>query len=238
MTLSDDERKAQQREYRSRPEVKARQKDYQKEYNARPERKAKLREDHLKPEFIAKRKEYRSTPEAKAKATAYNLTPEVKAKHKEYNARPEVKAKHKEYYARPEVQAREKALRATPEAKTKQKEYDGSPKRLVKRKNDRDNLRLSILQTYSKRLSNSDIPCCRCCGDSSHIEFLAIDHIAGRKKMEPELVKLGYSPKWKTSNSLLLWMVKNDFPKGFQILCHNCNFAKGHSKDNKCPHEK
>ncbi|MBT4326526.1 MAG: hypothetical protein HOD60_06415 [Candidatus Nitrosopelagicus sp.] len=27
-------------------------------------------------------------------------------------------------------------------------------------------------------------------------------------------------------------------PNGFQILCHNCNFAKGVSKDNKCPHEK
>ena len=98
---------------------------------------------------------------------------------------------------------------------------------------------MKILQTYSKRLSNSDIPCCRCCGESNHIEFLAIDHIAGRKKMdsEPELVKLGYSSKFKTSNSLLLWLTKNNFPKGFQILCHNCNFAKGHSKDNKCPHE-
>jgi hypothetical protein len=114
------------------------------------------------------------------------------------------------------------------------------PDSIKSEENVRNNLRLSILQTYSKRLSNSDIPCCRCCGESSNIEFLAIDHIAGRKQMdsEPELVKLGYSPKWKTSNSLLLWMAKNNFPKGFQILCHSCNFAKGHSKDNKCPHEK
>ena len=30
--------------------------------------------------------------------------------------------------------------------------------------------------------------------------------------------------------------IKNNFPKGFQILCHNCNIAKGHY--GKCPHEK
>jgi hypothetical protein len=30
---------------------------------------------------------------------------------------------------------------------------------------------------------------------------------------------------------------ENDLPEGFQILCWNCNFAKGKSKDNKCPHE-
>ena len=54
---------------------------------------------------------------------------------------------------------------------------------------------------------------------------------------EPELVKLGYSSNFK-STSLLVWIVKNNFPKGFQILCHNCNLAKGYSKNNKCPHER
>ena len=64
----------------------------------------------------------------------------------------------------------------------------------AKGKERRDDRRLKILQYYSKQLSKSNIPCCRCCGENSHIEFLAIDHIAGRKEMdsEPELVELGY----------------------------------------------
>ena len=163
-----------------------------------------------------------------------------KAYHKEYTQRLDVKAKRKEYNSRPEVKAHQREYKQSPERKKYQKDYDASPKVAVRKKNVREDLRLKILQMYSKRLSNSDIPCCRCCGESNHIEFLAIDHIAGRKKMdsEPELVKLGYSSKFKTSNSLLLWLTKNNFPKGFQILCHTCNFAKGHSKDNKCPHER
>ncbi len=46
---------------------------------------------------------------------------------------------------------------------------------------DRD-LRYLVLQTYSKRLSNSEIPCCKCCHLNTHIAFLAVDHIAGKKQ--------------------------------------------------------
>ena len=71
-------------------------------------------------------------------------------------------------------------------------------------------------------------------------DFLAIDHIAGRTQMdsEPKLVKLGYSSKLEGS-SLQKWIIKNNFPEGFQILCQNCNFSKGKKKNNnKCVHEK
>lgn len=30
------------------------------------------------------------------------------------------------------------------------------------------------------------------------------------------------------------WLKKNDYPKGFQILCHNCNMSKGFY--GYCPH--
>ena len=110
----------------------------------------------------------------------------------------------------------------------------------AKGKERRDDRRLKILQHYSKRLSKSDIPCCRCCGENFHIDFLAVDHIAGIKKMdlEPELVELGYSSSMGATN-LMHWIIVNNFPKGFQILCHNCNFAKGIVRNNnKCPHQK
>ena len=95
---------------------------------------------------------------------------------------------------------------------------------------------------FSKRHSNSDVPCCRCCGESE-IDFLAVDHIQGRKQMDsiPELAAIGYSSKLKQA-SLMRWIVDNNFlldleTDYFQILCHNCNHAKGHSNDNKCPLE-
>ena len=96
--------------------------------------------------------------------------------------------------------------------------------------------RLKVLQYYSKRLSKSNIPCCNCCGLNSHIEFLTVDHIEGRQEMdsEPELKKLKYMSKL-SGTALVIWIIKNNFPKGFQILCHNCNQTKGYY--GKCPLE-
>ena len=35
------------------------------------------------------------------------------------------------------------------------------------------------------------------------------------------------------------WLITNNFPNGFQILCWNCNFAKGSPAVSfKCPHQK
>ena len=100
--------------------------------------------------------------------------------------------------------------------------------------------RLNILLHYSKYISNSNIPCCNCCGENSHVDFLTIDHIAGKNQMdsEPKLIKLGYSSKLK-GKGLINWIIENNYPKGFQILCHNCNVAKGLiGNDNTCTHEK
>jgi len=136
----------------------------------------------------------------------------------------------------PERKAYSKKYEQTPERKARKKERNSKPEYMAKLKDKRENKRLRALQHYSKLLSKSDIPCCNCCGLNSYVEFLAIDHIAGKKEMdsEPELVKLGYSSK-KQTYSLLTWIIDNNFPKGFQILCHNCNSAKGFY--GKCPLE-
>jgi hypothetical protein len=99
--------------------------------------------------------------------------------------------------------------------------------------------RLKILSYYSKHISNSKIPCCNCCGENSHVDFLAIDHIAGKNQInsEHELIKLGYSSKLK-GKGLINWIIENTYPEGFQILCHNCNVAKGLiGNNNICTHE-
>jgi|TARA_B110000881_G_scaffold56425_1_gene48213 hypothetical protein len=89
--------------------------------------------------------------------------------------------------------------------------------------------RFEVCLTYSKRHSNSDIPCCRCCGENTDVRFLAIDHIQGKKNLPKSEAILG-------GDKLILFLKKNNFPEGYQVLCHNCNAAKGFSKNNnECP---
>ena len=175
------------------------------------ERKHKLTDEERKANKKAYNKKYQSIPENKKKKKTNYYSDESKKKNKAYTQRHEVIARKKKY-------------QSSPESKKNYKEI-------------RDTNRFKVLQHYSKTLSNSDIPCCNCCGLDEHMDFLALDHIAGKKQMdfESELVKLGYSSKLK-GEKLLNWIIKNDFPEGFQILCHNCNHAKFHN-NNECPHE-
>jgi len=246
------ENKARLKARTSTPENKAKQKEYDKKYHQKPENKAKRRvyaSSHKprkkeydtaynqRPEVKARKKIWSRTPERKARIKARNLTPEAIAWRKEYNQRPERKAKQKEYDSRPKRKAKRKEYGSSPKRKAYIKKYQQLPKYKAGQKEHADNIRLKILQTYSKRLSNSDIPCCNCCGEKSHIGFLAIDHKAGKKQMdsEPKLVELGYSSSM-VKTVLTNWIIKNNFPDGFQILCHNCNQAK--AIYGKCPHEK
>lgn len=69
-------------------------------------------------------------------------------------------------------------------------------------------------------------PMCNCCKEDIY-EFLSIDHINGGGKKHRDKIK---------RHQLYDWLVNNNFPDGFQVLCFNCNFAKGHFGE--CPHKK
>jgi hypothetical protein len=88
--------------------------------------------------------------------------------------------------------------------------------------------KMLIFRHYS-----SEIPFCACCGEEE-IKFLSIDHInGGGTKHRQELQK---APGKPAGGSVIYgWIVKNNFPEGFQILCHNCNQAKGFY--GMCPHK-
>ena len=62
-------------------------------------------------------------------------------------------------------------------------------------------------------------PKCKECSES-RVECLVIDHINndGYKHRK----EMGFTGGHDTYN----WIVKNGYPKGFQILCHNCNWVK------------
>lgn len=68
---------------------------------------------------------------------------------------------------------------------------------------------------------------CACCGEKE-IKFLSIDHINGGGSAQKK--KLGGG-----GDKIYRWLIKNDFPAGFQVLCHNCNQAKG--AYGACPHK-
>ena len=66
---------------------------------------------------------------------------------------------------------------------------------------------------------------------SDHLDFLDIDHIDGRKHLPKKEQKL-------MGSALCRHLKKKNYPDGYQILCKNCNTAKGMKKNNnKCPHE-
>ena len=85
--------------------------------------------------------------------------------------------------------------------------------------------RLTVLKFYS-----SEIPHCACCGEKE-IKFLSIDHINGGGSQHRRSMGM---KKGKGGN-INHWIIKNNFPTGFQVLCHNCNMAKGFYGE--CPHK-
>ena len=178
----------------------------------------------------------RSTPESKEQRKAWY---KERGNELEKNRRSTTEFKVKATIIRdkPENKEKQRKRDADPTRKAKQAIADASPERKTKTQIRRIEKREIVLKHYSKKHSNSDIPCCRCCGENEHIAFLDLDHVDGKKAMESniELVKKGYSSKLR-SQKLFHWIINNDFPDGFQVLCKNCNGAK--SLLGKCPHQK
>lgn len=67
---------------------------------------------------------------------------------------------------------------------------------------------------------------CACCGERRH-EFLCFDHVNNDGKKDREQNRNGAT--------LYRRLIKEGFPDRFQLLCHNCNYAKQVYK--VCPHK-
>lgn len=83
-------------------------------------------------------------------------------------------------------------------------------------------MRRQVLEAYSEGQ-----PKCACCAER-HVEFLAIDHVNGGG--EKHRKTLGS----KGGETFYRWLIQQQFPPGFRVLCHNCNFAYG--VYGYCPH--
>jgi hypothetical protein len=103
------------------------------------------------------------------------------------------------------------------------KYYYANRERLIEQQREyRVKLRLEVLSHYS----NGE-PKCACCKESQ-IEFLAIDHINGGGTKHRKRIGGGMHT--------YLWLKKQGYPKGYRVLCHNCNQAYGFF--GYCPHNK
>jgi hypothetical protein len=69
---------------------------------------------------------------------------------------------------------------------------------------------------------------CSCCGET-HVEFLALDHSNGGGRQHRAAIGR------RSGSEFYRWIVQNDFPDGYRVLCHNCNMARG--AYGYCPHE-
>jgi len=87
---------------------------------------------------------------------------------------------------------------------------------VIKRKEWRD----AVLNHYGKE--------CACCGEINQY-FLTIDHVENNGAEHRKKLNIP-----KGGSSFYGWLVRNDFPKGFQTLCMNCNWGKRYY--GVCPH--
>lgn len=87
---------------------------------------------------------------------------------------------------------------------------------------------LEVKAIIVKHYSNGKM-CCNCCGENI-FEFMTVDHIkGGGNKHRKEIKK-------ESGRSFYEWLIKNNFPKGYQILCWNCNWSK--FRHGICPHQR
>lgn len=133
----------------------------------------------------------------------------------------------------------ERNRKKSPEAKkrsyvTRKKWLDGltnEQKERLKRigKSNRSKRRraykLEVIEYYTNNTNE-----CSCCGEK-HFEFLCVDHMNGDGHRQRK--ELGSSG---SGTGFYLWLIKHDFPKGYRILCFNCNCSLGFS--GYCPHER
>jgi hypothetical protein len=82
---------------------------------------------------------------------------------------------------------------------------------------------------FSHYSTNGEIKC-GCCGEKE-IKFLAVDHINGGGNTHRKVVSYNTG-----GTNFYRWLMKNNYPKEFQILCFNCNWGKK-MNNGICPHK-
>ena len=73
-------------------------------------------------------------------------------------------------------------------------------------------LRMIVLRHYG-----GENPICKCCGEPN-VDVLVIDHTDGHGNAHRREIGRGVA-------ACARWIIRNQFPDNFRVLCHNCNFS-------------
>ena len=87
-------------------------------------------------------------------------------------------------------------------------------------------LKIEVLTHYS-----NGTPKCVCCG-KTEIRFLTLDHIKGDG--EKQRLKISGTRSFG-GHKFYCWLKNNNYPNDVQVMCADCNMAKGRSKNQFCP---
>lgn len=101
-----------------------------------------------------------------------------------------------------------KRLRDNPSYREKEKQY-------------RLQTKLKCINHYSNNQAR-----CFCCGEAN-ILFLTLDHTKNNGAEHRKEIKGGFA--------MQRWIIQNNFPSGFQVLCWNCNCGRS-INNGVCPH--
>lgn len=102
--------------------------------------------------------------------------------------------------------------------------WDVETRNRIKESNNRNRQRYKtiVFEYYGNK--------CACCGETNR-KFLTIDHINNNGNIHRKEHKNQFG-----GFKIAKWIVDNDFPPGFQILCWNCNCGK-RMNNGICPHK-
>jgi hypothetical protein len=129
------------------------------------------------------------------------------------------------YYLTHKKEAQERNRRNM--AKRKEKYHNNTngyrDKRNKQSRESHQRKRLEVLQHYG-----GIPPKCACCGEAN-LPFLTVDHVNGGGVQHRKSIHV------RSGTGFFLWLRRNGYPAGFQVLCFNCNRAKSGSNKKYCP---
>lgn len=81
----------------------------------------------------------------------------------------------------------------------------------LRRRLHRQKLRLDVMKYYSK----GEIKCALC--NFNDLRALTLDHVGGGGNNHRKII---------TSRTIYHWLIKNNYPQGYRVLCMNCQFIE------------
>lgn len=97
-------------------------------------------------------------------------------------------------------------------------QHQNLDRHIVYNRDYRQRVKKAVMDAYGGR--------CACCG-ATELVWLTIDHVHDDGATARRALHGGNSTR------LYGWLKRSDFPSGYQVLCFNCNWAKGRGG---CPH--